>query len=113
MIDEDRVADAVPYPFVSTVLECDDRRRALVAESDHAIDQSPWFQKALAADRTGVVQILRSPGHHRLHLRRSARSRRDDGRVASKRRRGAGDDPPVALGRDGGPARYDGARQDV
>ena len=49
----------MPFPFVSTVLECDDRRRALVAEGDHAIDQSPWFQKALAADKTGVVQILR------------------------------------------------------
>ena len=34
-------------------------RRRLIAEGDYAIDQSPWFQKALAADKTGVVQTLR------------------------------------------------------
>ena len=34
-------------------------RRRLLAEGDYAIDQSPWFQKALAADKTGVVQTLR------------------------------------------------------
>ena len=31
-------------------------RRRLLAEGDYAIDQSPWFQKALAADKSGVVQ---------------------------------------------------------
>ncbi len=34
-------------------------RRRLIAEGDYAIDQSPWFQKALAADKTGAVQNLR------------------------------------------------------
>ena len=34
-------------------------RRRLLAEGDYAIDRSPWFQKALAADKTGVLQILR------------------------------------------------------
>ena len=54
-----------------------------------------------------VVALFRVVGGFGVDLAR--------GRVpgAPDRRRGAGDDPPVAFGRDGGPARYDGARQDV
>ena len=53
----------------------------------------------------------RTPSERAQPSRRRSSRRSDD--ESTDRRRGAGDDPPVAFGRDGGPARYDGARRDV
>ena len=54
----------------------------------------------------------RTPSRARAAVATTVVSRRSDDE-STDRRRGAGDDPPVAFGRDGGPARYDGARRDV
>ena len=35
------------------------RRRALLEKGSSFIDESVWFQRALAADKSGVVQSLR------------------------------------------------------
>ena len=63
-----------------------------------------------------TVRSRSEDGHEDSMMTRTASRTpgvRAAGATTTDRRRGADDDAPVAFGRDGGPARYDGARRDV
>ena len=46
-------------PTNATNTTAPNRRRALLEKGSSFIDESVWFQRALAADKSGVVQSLR------------------------------------------------------